>query len=145
MLHDDGRSASSNNVPEQDLERPPFPPPALGLRPAFPPALGDALGADLLMAWSFLGTFGEILGLWPCTVEELLGALVGGNASRLLGEVHIALLRLLQADMEEAHALGAVQVHAFAPLVPQKPRALLVLIMLLASIPALLVAEWGSV
>ncbi len=59
----------------------------------------------------------QILGLWPCTVEELLAGLVAGSASRLLGEVHIALLRLLQADMEEAHALGAVQVPHARPLV----------------------------
>lgn len=105
-------------MPEIEPERPPFPPPELGLRPAFPPGLGDALGSDLLMVWAFLGTFGEILGLWPCTVDELLGAVAAGAASRLLGEVHIALLRLLQADMEEAHALGAVQVlRAHAPLI----------------------------
>lgn len=49
-------------------------------------------------------------GLWPATVDELLGAVAEGQRSRLLGEVHTALLRLLQADMEEAHATGAVQV-----------------------------------
>ena len=62
------------------------------------------------MAWSFLHSFGEILGLWPATVDELLAALAAGQGSRLCGEVHTALLRLLQADMEEAHATGAVQV-----------------------------------
>lgn len=43
-------------------------------------------------------------------MEELIEAVVEGESSRLLGEVHVALLRLLQADMEESHATGAIQV-----------------------------------
>jgi DDT domain len=46
----------------------------------------------------------------PCTIEELVQAVVEGESNRLLGEVHVALLRLLQADMEESHATGAIQV-----------------------------------
>jgi hypothetical protein len=61
------------------------------------------------MVWSFLHSFSELLGLWPSTVDELLAALVAGQSSRLLGEVHVGLLRLLQADMEEAHASGTGQ------------------------------------
>ena len=91
-------------------ERPPFPPPALQLPAAFPVELGDALGSELLMVWAFLHSFGELLGLWPATVDELLAAVALGERSRLLGEIHVGLLRLLQADMEEAHASGATQV-----------------------------------
>ena len=61
------------------------------------------------MLWAFLHSFSELLGLWPSTVDELLAALAAGESSRLLGEVHVGLLRLLQADMEEAHASGAGQ------------------------------------
>ncbi len=38
-----------------------------------------------------------------------LFAVVNGEQSRLLGEIHISLLRLLQMDLEEAHATGAIQ------------------------------------
>lgn len=37
-------------------------------------------------------------------------AVVNGEQSQLLGDIHIALLKLLQADMEEAYATGAIQV-----------------------------------
>lgn len=39
-----------------------------------------------------------------------VSAVMHGEQSRLLGEIHIALLKLLQADMEEAYATGAIQV-----------------------------------
>ncbi|KAK9816480.1 hypothetical protein WJX72_000803 [[Myrmecia] bisecta] len=91
------------------LARPEFPPAHLGLVKAFPQQLGDATGGDLLMVWNFIHSFSDILGLWPCTVEELVTAVVDGEKSRLLGEIHVGLLRLLQADMEESHATGATQ------------------------------------
>ena len=37
---------------------------------------------------------------------------MNGEQSKLLGDIHIALLKLLQADMEEAYATGAIQVCA---------------------------------
>lgn len=46
----------------------------------------------------------------PCSVDEVIEAVVEGESNRLLGEIHVALLRLLQADMEESHATGAIQV-----------------------------------
>ena len=97
-------------------ERPRFPPAELQLAPAFPPELGDALGSELLMVWAFLHSFGELLGLWPATVDELLTAFALGERSRLLGEIHVGVLRLLQADMEEAHASGVSQVRAHSAL-----------------------------
>lgn len=42
---------------------------------------------------------------WGCA-----HAVVNGEQSQLLGQIHIALLRLLQMDLEEAHATGAIQV-----------------------------------
>jgi DDT domain len=51
---------------------------------------------ELVAAWGFLHTFGELLGVWPASLTELLAALVDGACSRLTAELHIGLLRLLQ-------------------------------------------------
>lgn len=53
---------------------------------------------ELVAAWGFLHTFGELLGVWPASLGELLAALVDGAASRLTAELHIGLLRLLQVQ-----------------------------------------------
>ncbi|GFR41131.1 hypothetical protein Agub_g1779, partial [Astrephomene gubernaculifera] len=111
--------------PRPDLPRPEFPPPSLGLEPAWPSADDDeaaaaaagltpggggapdgfngAVGTELLVVWSFLRSFADLFGVEVPSLEGLLGALAEGEESRLLGEVHCALLRLLQADMEDAH------------------------------------------
>eukprot|EP00884_Botryococcus_braunii_P016830 jgi/Botrbrau1/3830/Bobra.0183s0056.2 len=94
---------------DADLKRPAFPPASLNLQPAFPPEIGAELGGELLVLWSALHTFSSLLGLWPCTVDEIVEAVLEGQGNRLLGEIHVALLRLLQADMEESHATGAIQ------------------------------------
>jgi len=41
-------------------------------------------------------------------------AVFDGQDSLLLGAIHIAMLRLVQADMEEAHASGAASVRGRA-------------------------------
>lgn len=61
------------------------------------------------MSWSFLHGFRDLLGLRCFSLDDLLAAALEGVASRLLGELHVGLLRLLQADMEEAHASGILQ------------------------------------
>lgn len=107
----DGETGEILDSPQRPIpERPPFPPESVALIEAFPPELGSRLGGALLLAWNFFHCFSELLGLWPCTVDELLQAVVAGDKSRLLGEIHVGLLRLLQADMEESHATGALQV-----------------------------------
>ena len=53
-------------------------------------------------------------------VDELLAAVLGGTYSSLLGAVHIQLMRVIQADMEEAHATGAQTVRR----PPRTPSAL---------------------
>ncbi len=88
---------------------PPFPPPSVELVPAFPQGLGHGLGSVLLMSWSFLHGFRDLLGLRLFSLDDLLAAAMEGASSRLLGELHVGLLRLLQADMEEAHASGILQ------------------------------------
>lgn len=90
--------------------RPPFPPPDLQFQPWLPSEISPQLGGDLVFIWNFLHSFGSLLGLWTVTVPELLRALIDGEKSRFLGEMHISMLRIVQADMEEAHATGAMQV-----------------------------------
>ena len=60
-------------------ERPPFPPPAVRMLPAFPPKLGDDLGPEVLAVWSFLHFFSDILGLQSASVDEVLAAIALGE------------------------------------------------------------------
>ncbi|KAL6765089.1 hypothetical protein V8C86DRAFT_1026806 [Haematococcus lacustris] len=80
-------------------------------------ALPDrSLGPDLLMVTAFLHSFAQLVGLRPVpTVDQLAQALHDGDESPLLAAVHIGLLRLMQADMDEAHASGAAQSGAGGP------------------------------
>lgn len=55
---------------------------------------------NLLMVWRFCMTFADILGLWPFTLDEFVQALHDYD-SRLLGEIHIALLKLIIRDIED--------------------------------------------
>lgn len=58
---------------------PPFPPPSVRLEPAFPAGLGDEPGPEVLMLWSFLHSFSDILGLSPASVDEVLAAVMLGE------------------------------------------------------------------
>lgn len=65
---------------------------------------------NLFMVWRFLITFTDVLGLWPFTIDELVQAFHDYDP-RLLGEIHMALLRLLVRDIEDvaqASASGGV-------------------------------------
>ncbi|KAG4143719.1 hypothetical protein ERO13_D06G209500v2 [Gossypium hirsutum] len=55
---------------------------------------------NLLMAWRFLITFADILRLWPFTLDEFVQAFHDYD-SRLLGEIHVALLRSIIKDIED--------------------------------------------
>jgi hypothetical protein len=80
------------------------------LQPAFPAELGDNLGQQLIEAWGFMACLADLFGAPPFSMEALLGGLLQGASSPLLGLVHVLLLRQAQADMEEAHATGVLQV-----------------------------------
>ena len=56
----------------------------------------------------------QVVGLVPVALEALVGAVAAGGRSRLLGQIHIALLRVILADMEDAHASGALQARALS-------------------------------
>ncbi|XP_039036184.1 homeobox-DDT domain protein RLT1-like [Hibiscus syriacus] len=55
---------------------------------------------NLLMAWRFLITFADVLRLWPFTLDEFVQAL-HDYESRLLGEIHVALLKSIIKDIED--------------------------------------------
>ncbi|KAL9690367.1 hypothetical protein QQ045_010765 [Rhodiola kirilowii] len=56
---------------------------------------------NLLMVWRFFTTFADILELWPFTLDEFVQAFHEYD-SRLLGEMHVALLKLMVKDIEES-------------------------------------------
>ncbi|XP_052177400.1 homeobox-DDT domain protein RLT2 isoform X2 [Diospyros lotus] len=55
---------------------------------------------NLLMVWRFLITFADVLGLWPFTLDEFIQAFHDYDP-RLLGEIHVALLRSIIKDIED--------------------------------------------
>ncbi|XP_061344571.1 homeobox-DDT domain protein RLT1-like isoform X3 [Gastrolobium bilobum] len=55
---------------------------------------------NLLMVWRFLITFADVLELWPFTLDEFMQAF-HDNDSRLLGEIHVALLKVIIKDIED--------------------------------------------
>ncbi|XP_051126147.1 homeobox-DDT domain protein RLT1-like [Andrographis paniculata] len=74
---------------------------------------------NLFMVWKFCVTFADILGLWPFTLDEFIQALHDPD-SRLLGEIHIAVLKLIVTDIEDvvrtpSGGPGTNQYSAFNP------------------------------
>lgn len=93
-----------------------FPPKSVKLKKPFsvqPWIESEENVANFLMVWKFLITFADVLGLWPFTLDEFLQSLHDYD-SRLLGEIHVALLKSIIKDIEEfartpAVALGVNQ------------------------------------
>ncbi|XP_017971057.1 PREDICTED: homeobox-DDT domain protein RLT2 isoform X2 [Theobroma cacao] len=74
---------------------------------------------NILMVWRFLITFADVVGLWPFTLDELVQAFHDYDP-RLLGEIHVALLRSIIKDIEDvartpSTGLGASQNNAANP------------------------------
>ncbi|KAJ3670695.1 hypothetical protein LUZ60_008121 [Juncus effusus] len=94
-----------------------FPPDSVKLKRPFglEPWTGseDNVG-NLLMVWQFLITFADVLGLWPFTLDEFVQAL-HDYESRLLGEIHVALLRGIIKDIEDVARAPAVALGANQP------------------------------
>ena len=81
----------------------------------FPIFSASALTSVCFCVFCLSCSFPDVLGLGTPRLDDLITALMAeGRAGNLLPRVHIALLRLLQADMEEAHAAGAAQVRCLA-------------------------------
>ncbi|CAK7322695.1 unnamed protein product [Dovyalis caffra] len=55
---------------------------------------------NLLMVWRFLITFADVLGIWPFTLDEFVQAFHDYDP-RLLGEIHVALLKSVIKDIED--------------------------------------------
>ncbi|XAR72605.1 hypothetical protein NMG60_11019310 [Bertholletia excelsa] len=55
---------------------------------------------NLFMVWRFLTTFADVLGLWPFTLDEFVQSFHDYDP-RLLGEIHVALLRSIIKDIED--------------------------------------------
>ncbi|GFP86443.1 hypothetical protein PHJA_000788100 [Phtheirospermum japonicum] len=82
---------------------PDFPPESVLLKRPFrvqPWTDSEENVGNLLMVWRFLIAFADVLGLWPFTLDELTQALHDSDP-RLLGEIHIALLRSIIKDIED--------------------------------------------
>ncbi|KAK4361141.1 hypothetical protein RND71_020093 [Anisodus tanguticus] len=80
-----------------------FPPKSVQLKKPFsiqPWNASDDNVGNLLMAWRFCLNFADILGLWPFTLDEFLQAFHDYD-SRLLAEIHIALMKLIIKDIED--------------------------------------------
>ncbi|PIA31231.1 hypothetical protein AQUCO_05100028v1 [Aquilegia coerulea] len=74
---------------------------------------------NLLMVYKFLITFAEVLDIWPFTLDEFIQAM-HDYEPRMLGEIHVALLRSIIKDIEDVArtpsiGLGANQNSAASP------------------------------
>uniref|UniRef100_A0A804QKX7 Uncharacterized protein n=1 Tax=Zea mays TaxID=4577 RepID=A0A804QKX7_MAIZE len=80
-----------------------FPPETVRLKVPFsikPWAASEDIIGNLLMAWKFFVTFGDVLGLPSFTLDEFVQALHDYD-SRLLGELHVSLLKSVIKDIED--------------------------------------------
>ncbi|GLU22947.1 hypothetical protein SLE2022_389830 [Rubroshorea leprosula] len=79
-----------------------FPPKSVQLKKPFsvqPWSDSEENVGNLLMVWRFLITFADVLGLWPFTLDEFVQAFHDFD-SRLLGEIHVTLLKSIIKDIE---------------------------------------------
>ncbi|KAK3043361.1 hypothetical protein RJ639_002663, partial [Escallonia herrerae] len=82
-----------------------FPPKSVSLKRPFTTQPWTILRRTLaiflcVQVWRFLISFADVLGLWPFTLDEFVQAFHDYD-SRLLGEVHVALLRSIIKDIED--------------------------------------------
>lgn len=80
-----------------------FPPQSVQLKRPFaiqPWSDSEENVGNLLMVWRFLITFTDILGLWPFTLDEFVQSFHDYD-SRLLGEIHVTLLKSIIKDIED--------------------------------------------
>ncbi|CAJ2678676.1 unnamed protein product [Trifolium pratense] len=80
-----------------------FPPENVKLRKPFaiqPWINSEENIGNLLMVWRFLITFADVLELWPFTLDEFVQAFHDYD-SRLLGEIHVAILKVIIKDIED--------------------------------------------
>ncbi|CAI9089315.1 OLC1v1023873C1 [Oldenlandia corymbosa var. corymbosa] len=91
-----------------------FPPKTVNLKRPFgvqPWVDSEMKVGNVLMVWRFLTTFSDVLGLWPFTLDEFVQGL-HDYEPRLLGEIHIALMRNIIKDVEDVAKIPAPAVGA---------------------------------
>lgn len=65
---------------------------------------------DFLVVWAFLNYFHNVIGLPPCASYELAIGVTKGKESKLLGDIHIGLLKVLLASSENQYVSGGEKV-----------------------------------
>uniref|UniRef100_A0A0E0C5V6 Homeobox domain-containing protein n=1 Tax=Oryza meridionalis TaxID=40149 RepID=A0A0E0C5V6_9ORYZ len=88
----------------------PFPPEPVRLKEPFsikPWTVSEDNVGNLLMVWKFSITFADVLGLSSVTLDEFVQSLHDYD-SRLLGELHIALLKSIIKDIEDVSRTPSV-------------------------------------
>ncbi|XP_068664587.1 homeobox-DDT domain protein RLT2-like [Aristolochia californica] len=112
MLSLDSETLQNLELFRDKLSR--FPPKSLQLKKPFeiPPWTDSEENiGNLLMVWRFLITFADVLQLWPFTLDEFVQAFHDYDP-RLLGEVHIALLKSIIKDIEDVARTPSVTLGA---------------------------------
>ncbi|CAK9859021.1 unnamed protein product, partial [Sphagnum jensenii] len=82
----------------------PFPPATVKMKPllsVYPWTDSDQNVGNLLMVWRFLTTFADVVGLWPFTIDELVQGFHDYD-SRLLADIHVALVKTMVKDIVDA-------------------------------------------
>ncbi|KAF5474449.1 hypothetical protein F2P56_006347 [Juglans regia] len=101
MIHLDHDSLQNLELFRDSLSA--FPPKSVKLKKPFaiqPWINSEENIGNLLMVWRFFITFADVLKLWPFTLDEFVQAFHDYD-SRLLGEIHVALLKLIIKDIED--------------------------------------------
>ncbi|EFJ15126.1 hypothetical protein SELMODRAFT_422901 [Selaginella moellendorffii] len=101
---------SGSEFDPNKIELPMFPPASVRMKPPIGvPPWNDSNHnvANLFMVWRMLTNFADVIGLWPFTLDEFVQALHDYD-SRLLGEIHIALLKTLVKDVKDASQAAAI-------------------------------------
>ena len=93
----------------------PFPPKEVHTIQIFDPSNLSPLGLsgqltpeveqDVLMIWKFIRDYTSVINFSPMSLGEVAGMLALGMESKKLGDLHMSILKLLLADVEEAHSL----------------------------------------
>jgi hypothetical protein len=67
--------------------------------------LTDQVEQDILMIWKFVHDFSFVLNVKPVSPGHLAGSIALGVESKHLADLHMSILKLLLADIEESHSL----------------------------------------
>ena len=79
---------------------------AKGLAPSgMDKQLTSQVEQDLLMLWKFIRDYSFVVNVKPLSLGELAGIIALGMESKQLADLHMSMLKLLLADIEESHSL----------------------------------------